>query len=137
MCSNKCKHFPILLSYNTDNYELTLSDCGYSLDIYKNLINQKKIEPIKINNIDEQINCIIYNLKKNRIKHLDIYNGKNLCVNKKGTISMIDFDIASINNSYKSSKFKYKNNEKFDQKDYYKKLKILMTSIISKIIKKE
>lgn len=31
-------------------------------------------------------------------------SGKNICVNNNGIISIIDFDIASIDNNYKSEK---------------------------------
>ena len=33
-------------------------------------------------------------------------NGKNICINNKGIISLIDFDIAAIDNNYKSIKIK-------------------------------
>jgi hypothetical protein len=105
LCDGKCSHFPKILSCNKDEYTFTLSNCGYSLDKYELLVKTKKIKPIIIKNMKEQIECIIYNLKKCKIKHLDMHpSGKNICINNKGIISLIDFDIASIDNNYKSKK---------------------------------
>ncbi len=42
---------------------------------------------------DKQIECIIYNLKLNKIIHLDI-GVNNLCINKDGDLSLIDFGTA-------------------------------------------
>lgn len=85
--------------------------------------------------MEEQIECIIYNLKKCKIKHLDIYpNGRNICINNKGIISLIDFDIASIDNNYKSEKIKNRANE-YDKDDYYIKFKKQLISIISQFMK--
>ena len=85
----------------------------------------------------EQIECIIHNLKKCKIKHLDMHpNGKNICINKKGIISLIDFDIASIDNNYKSKKIIERAN-KYNKDDYYIKLKKKLIFLISKIIKKK
>lgn len=85
--------------------------------------------------MEEQIECIIYNLKKCKIKHLDMHsNGKNICINKKGIISLIDFDIAAIDNNYQSIKIKDSANV-YEKDGYYIELKKHFISIISKIIK--
>jgi len=62
--------------------------------------------------------------------------GKNLCINNKGIISLIDFDIASINNNYKSSNINSKANA-YEKEGYYEKFKIDMISILSKILNNE
>ena len=135
LCDVKCSHFPKIISCNPDKYKFKLSNCGYSLNKYELLVKTKKIKPIIIKNMDEQIECIIYNLKKCKIKHLDMVgNGKNICINNKGIISLIDFDIASIDNNYKSEKIKNRANA-YDKDTYYIKLKTQIISIISKIIK--
>lgn len=128
LCDFKCSHFPKIISCNPDKYKFILSNCGYNLNIYKTSV--KKIKPITIKNMKQQIECIIYNLKKCKIKHLDMYpNGKNICINNEGIISLIDFDIASINNNYKSEKIKNLANA-YDKDGYYIKLKKDLISII-------
>lgn len=135
LCDVKCEHFPKIISYDADKYMFTFSNCGYSLDKYELLVKTKKIKPIIIKNMKEQIDCIIHNLKKCKIKHLDmVLNGKNICINNKGIISLIDFDIASIDNNYKSEKIKNMANA-YDKDGYYIKLKNELISIIYKIIK--
>lgn len=98
ICGLKCYHFPKLLSYNSKTVTMKLSHCGISMDKYS-----RHNKPIIIKNMNEQINCIIYNLKNNKIKHHDMHlSGKNLCLNSNGIISVIDFDIATINDEDRS-----------------------------------
>ena len=52
-----------------------------------------------------QINCILHNLKKSKIVHLDLYP-KNVCINLYGDISLIDFDISMIDNKPLTDKIK-------------------------------
>ena len=63
-----------------------------------------------------------------------VLNGKNICINNKGIISLIDFDIASIDNNYKSEKIKNRVNA-YDKDGYYITLNNQFISTISKIIK--
>ena len=133
LCDVKCEHFPKIISCDPGKYKFIFSNCGYSLNKYKHLVKTKKIKPIIIKNMEEQIECIIYNLKKSKIKHLDMTAcGKNVCINEKGVISLIDFDIASIDNNYKSKQIENKAAEY--GKDYIE-LKKRLIFIISKIIK--
>ena len=140
LCDIKCEHFPKIISYNADKYKFILSNCGCSLDKYELLVKTKKIKPIIIKNMKEQIECIIHNLKNCKIKHLDPASvrhgrpGENICINNKGIISLIDFDIASIDNNYKSEEIKNRANT-YDKDGYYIKLKNQFISIISQIIK--
>ena len=136
LCNVKCEHFPKIIYCNAYNYKFIFSNCGYSLDKYKFLVKTKKIKPIIIKNMNKQIECIIHNLKKCKIKHLDMRDdGKNICINNKGIISLIDFDIASIDNNYKSQQIKNRANKNNHHIDYYIKLKNKFISIISKFIK--
>ena len=88
--------------------------------------------------MEEQIECIIYNLKKCKIKHFDMHpSGKNICLNKRGIISIIDFDMVSINNKSKPVKDEITNADEkdiandFDKDSYYIELKEKIISIIS------
>ena len=133
LCDVKCEHFPKIISCDPGKYKFIFSNCGYSLEKYERLVKTKKIKPIIIKNMEEQIECIIYNLKKSKIKHLDMHpSGKNVCINNKGIISVIDFDIASIDNNYKSKQIK-DGAERYGK--YYIEFKKKLISIISKIIK--
>ena len=132
ICSVNKEHFPKLISFIPNEYKFVLSNCGKS--IYELNNNNEKIN---IKKMKEQINCIIYNLKQCKIKHLDIDTpdspGKNICVNDKGVISLIDFDIASINNNYKSEIIKNRN-DKWYGRDYdYNHLRKKLTHLISLI----
>ena len=141
LCDVKCSHFPKIISCNQNEYKFIFSNCGYSIDKYELLIKTNKIKPITIKNMEEQIECIIYNLKKCKIKHLDMCpSGKNLCINEKGILSIIDFDIATINNKYKLEKQTdiINADEKdienaFETDSYYIDLKKQLTSIISRV----
>lgn len=134
ICNKNCNHFPKILSCNDNKYYFILSYCGYSINKYKDLIQNKKIKPIIIDNIEDQINCIIYNLKKCKIKHLDMrMNGQNICINKKGFIYLIDFDFSSINDEYITNKIKIKNDE-YGNNNYYDEFKNKLILIISNII---
>ena len=105
LCKKKSNHFPKLIS--ASNGVLKLTNCGISLNKYKNYVKYNEIEPVVIKNKEEQINCILHNLQKNKVKHLDmVADGKNLCVSKTGILSLIDFNISSINNECKSDKIK-------------------------------
>lgn len=100
----KNSHFPIIRKTIKKECLFVLSDCGYSLDRYQWLVAHQKIKPYYVTKKDftEQISCICQNLVKNNILHLDIAStvGKNLCLNTQtGVISLIDFDLASINNN--------------------------------------
>ena len=134
ICGNRCKHFPKIISCDPIIRKLIISERGYSLNKYELLLKTKKIEPIKVKNIEKQIDCIIHNLEKSKIKHLDMCpSGKNICVNKKGIISIIDFDISSINDNYNSEKIKILAN-KYGKDNYYNELKIALIDFISKIL---
>ena len=98
ICQNKDNHhFPKIINMNDSELKFTFSHCGTSLDKLK--------YEIKILNCENQVDCIIHNLRKNNIIHLDmVSNGKNLCITDDGILSLIDFDIASIDNKYLSTK---------------------------------
>ena len=130
LCDVKCSHFPKIISFDPDKYGFILSNCGLSLDNYNILVKTKKIKPIIITNIDKQIECIIYNLKKSKIKHLDIKPG-NICINKNGILSLIDFDISSIDNNYKSWKIKKRANSYDNGGGYYINIKNKLITIIN------
>ena len=129
LCNNKARHFPQIVSSSNGN--LKLSNCGISLNNYKNYLRNKEIDPIKISDLDQQIDCILENLKKNQIKQLDMcLDGKNLCVSKTGILSLIDFNIASINNSYTTEEIKRRlQNYGMDNDSYkqYMKKRIMKT----------
>ena len=91
ICSIECNHFPIIIECFPNKYKFIFSNCGINLQKYEFMLKTKKIKPIVIKKMEEQIDCIIYNLKKCNIKHLDmVSNTRNICINEKGHISLID-----------------------------------------------
>ena len=88
----KDNHFPIYrkdMMTGRGDLGLVLSNCGNNL---RQSSNQN------IDDIEEQIDCIVYNMKKSNIIQLDVgYKGNNLCV-KNGTLSMIDFGQGVMDN---------------------------------------
>ena len=72
ICGLESAHFPIIKNCIDEEYKFILSDCGCSLDKYKKNIKTNEMEPYKINNRSAQINCIIANLRRCKIKHLDM-----------------------------------------------------------------
>ena len=95
ICGHK-NHFPkILKSYDIFN-TFTLTYQGNSCN------NIKK--KIKIENTQKQINCIMKNLKRSNIMHLDL-GGGNVCVNDEGVISLIDFGTAKIGENIKEEEY--------------------------------
>jgi len=97
-CKKKRNHFPSIIRCDTFRYEFELTDQGMSID--KMILKRKKIN---IRDVDEQIDCILDNLNRNGIRHLDLHDsGKNVCIANDNTISVIDFDVASIGTTYLS-----------------------------------
>ena len=91
-------HFPkIIKSYDIFN--------TFVLTYHGNSCNNIK-EKIKIENSQKQINCIMQNLKRSNILHNDtVPSGKNLCVDKNGVISLIDFGIVKIGKNIKEEEY--------------------------------
>ena len=131
LCKNKCRHFPKIIS--ASGGVLKLTNCGVSLNNYKNYVKNNEIDPIVIKNKEEQVKCILHNLEKNKVKHLDmVINGKNLCVSETGVLSLIDFNIASINNEYKTDQIKNRLNAYGIENSKYN---VVMKNKIMKTIK--
>jgi RIO-like serine/threonine protein kinase len=87
-------HFPRIVHIFKNHIEIT--NCGESLQRTK-----KKIQDIHSH--EKQLNCIFGNLVRSKIMHLDIIP-KNICVNEKNVISIIDFDMLHFleNEDFKS-----------------------------------
>ena len=82
-------HFPKILNYNANKLELVISYMGPTI------YNINPLE-LMIPDLKSQCRCIVKNLKNAGVKHLDIHKN-NLCLSK-GVLSLIDFDIAYIEN---------------------------------------
>ena len=119
------KHFPILIRDNSKTKTIEMSHCGKCLNrLYK----------IDIPNYENQIDCIIHNLKKCKIKHFDIAE-RNICILNKKIICLIDFGIATIDNypCLKKGEIKFKKLYKTfnnDPEKYYEHLKKSLIKII-------
>ena len=140
ICITKCNHFPILKKCDKYNHTFVLSNCGLSIDKYIQMVKMGQIKPYKLKNYNKQIDCILSNLNKCKIQHLDVVTvpwGKNLCINKKGILSLIDFDFATINNVYAkglTKRLKYRV-KRYNRNNYNLKFKKECINIISRLIK--
>ena len=73
ICGLNAHHFPRIISCIDDECKFKMTNCGSALHL---ITTQVKIIKPK-----EQIACIIENLKKNEIQHLDMrLSGKNICI---------------------------------------------------------
>ena len=108
-----------------------MTNIGTSLN-FLSKIERKKYKNI---NFDEQIECILRNLKKSGIYHADMVGyGNNMVINEEGDLGLIDFNIAFVkdkfndlkenNNSYKESYNKHINNN-------YDSFKSILTNVLN------
>ncbi len=129
-CARKRNHFPAILKCDIKKCIFELSDQGISIDT---MIQERK--KVRITDLDEQLDCILDNLKRNKIRHLDIHDsGKNMCIDKFGNISLIDFDVASIGNNYMSETLKERSNKYGNYDQYLVKAKSKMLRMTKKVI---
>jgi tRNA A-37 threonylcarbamoyl transferase component Bud32 len=100
-CKKKRNHFPSIKSVEKTKNKKIIEMTHLGESINKLSKNQKKYIKKKKVNFKEQISCILNNLKKSETYHNDMHkSGKNLIVNKKGDLSLIDFNIANTKNFY-------------------------------------
>lgn len=85
ICKKTREHFPKIIYSDKKNLCNVFSYCGKSLNFIR------KMEEVE--DLDCQLDCIVYNLNKKKIHHNDMYN-ENLCLNKSGDIVVIDFDMS-------------------------------------------
>lgn len=84
--------FPKLLSASNEDLSITISDCGISLDALA--IGEV---PAQIPDHKAQVDYIVDCLLEAGVLHLDLRpDGKNLCVDEQGRLSLIDFDIVAL-----------------------------------------
>ena len=92
-CGRNKPHFPIMLNNKIGSNSGYITMTHQGMDIQKMRQKQQKVI-IDNESIHNQIDCIMNILNKAQIVHLDLNdNGKNICINDDGHISIIDFDI--------------------------------------------
>ena len=93
-CGEESQHFPIIIDSIDSECKFMLTYCGECVrDI------DKDNHSYKITNLNEQVDCIMRNLEKSGVKHLDMYE-KNLCISPSNTLALIDFDLAAVNDHF-------------------------------------
>jgi len=92
----KYDNFPKLISYDKNNFTITIENCGQSLHKLKQNGRSKLVVP----DLDEQVNNICQTLKIESITYLDL-DPHNICY-KNNTIFLIDFDKAVVDQRPKS-----------------------------------
>lgn len=99
-CKKKRIHFPeIKKTYKRDKkFVIEMNHLGKSISS----LTGKDIKQLRRKNLDldEQVQCILSNLKRAKVYHGDMHlSGKNMIFNKKsGDLGLIDFDISNIKN---------------------------------------
>jgi tRNA A-37 threonylcarbamoyl transferase component Bud32 len=105
--------FPRIIKDDPTEPKLWLNFCGNTIkNMYHSTLLQQSHSEYNnlLDNINDQIKNILYNLKKNNIYHLDVKQS-NVCVNKAGYISLIDFGIGFID-SAESVEYVYLNQKR-------------------------
>lgn len=118
----KSPHFPILKSFDDRRHVIVMSHQGQSLPHIK---DYKEIV-----DYEEQIDRIIEGLREKRIIHLDILS-KNICI-KDSVISLIDFNIASLDGEFLNKKLKGRLSWFGGETDPYKGMRNLLINIFRK-----
>lgn len=102
----KIDHYPFPKVLSAIDDTITMNNCGINAKINLfNFLKSNKDHQIPIN-LNNQIECIISNLRNINLMHRDI-KPDNVCINKKGQISLIDF--SHINKDPDDSFFKKPN----------------------------
>ena len=118
--------FPKIISYNDIPDEkncisFTMTNCGVSSWDYHRL--EEKHRNIKPTNYYNTVECIINNLKYNRIVYGD-FKADNVCINTEGHVSLIDFgrfkhmSMAATDSSKLESYYKKPNLNEFKKSLY-------------------
>ena len=94
-CKKKRVHFPKIVNTTEtgNNLQIKMTHLGKTLSHLKS----KEIKELKRNDLqlEEQIKCILSNLKRAKVYHGDVL-AKNLTINTNGDLGLIDFNIAYI-----------------------------------------
>ena len=98
-CNKKRNHLPEILNTreNAKDYIIEMTHTGTAIKhLSKEKISKLKKKKLELNN---QINCILANLKRAKVYHSDMHiDGKNMTMTDDGDLCLIDFDISYIDN---------------------------------------
>ena len=94
-CKKNRAHFPKIVNTTEtgNNLQIKMTHLGKTLSHLKS----KEIKELKRNDLqlEEQIKCILSNLKRAKVYHGDVL-AKNLTINTNGDLGLIDFNIAYV-----------------------------------------
>lgn len=90
------RHFPAPVALDPVGHRITMTRQGTSLDLLDPPQRAERAALIRGDHRD-QLRLIVETLERARVVHLDMHpNGRNIAVCEAGTISLIDFDMATI-----------------------------------------
>ena len=90
------EHFPKIVNYNEESLSINMSNLGSSLN--KPGVREQVLAHLQPKDIFMQVQCIVDNLERANVKHLDCpKNGQNICWDGR-SLSLIDFDACLVNN---------------------------------------
>lgn len=132
-CGCNKPHFPIMTNYKIYSNNGYIKMTNQGTDIQKLRKRNIKLDIDKQSVLD-QIDCIINILDKANIVHLDLNdNGKNICIDNNGHISIIDFDIMYMkyfDSNLTLTPLMYNRIRRFKRVDFKNKIYKIVSNII-------
>lgn len=121
-------HFPGVLQIDLADGRFELTDQGQTL---KALAAARR--PLRVRDPEAQIDAIVTALAGARVVHLDMHaDGRNLCLDATGRLSLIDFDIAAVDEVAMSGNISERLHA-FHVEGGYASLKDSMRSIVARL----
>lgn len=85
------RHFPVLLDIDPERQRFAMTRVGLPLT------DLPAGPQTVVHDLGAQAACIVRRLERAGVVHLDLHrSGKNLAVDRTGTVSLIDFDVAAL-----------------------------------------
>jgi len=142
-CGRNKPHFPVMVSNKIKSGgHIKMTYQGIDLQKMKrkkyllvdSLSGLKTLNGLLDASIPRQIDCILNILYKANIVHLDLNdNGKNICINEAGHLSIIDFDIMylkSVDSNKTLTPLMHKRINRFKRVDFKKKIYNIIQMVV-------
>lgn len=109
--SGAARHFPAPVAFAPDDPSITLSHVGWSLDSAEARALARRLR-LPVQGYFEQIDSIVEGLERASVVHLDLLqNARNVLLAEDGRLSLVDFDIAVIDDQPFSAEIQRRHDE--------------------------